>query len=239
VGHAFGPYSWEVTDVVLRADDALGELFDILDVRVGAGNWVASLTSDHGVLDLPEHLAARGVGARRIPAAELGAMQRAVREAVELEFGSDVRATYNGKGFVLDEAALRAGGHDPAQVRMTVALAADEAPCVAAAYTLEQLAGEGETDGWLDLYRAGFRPERSVDVALRFVPWTLRGSGRGTSHGSPYPYDRRIPLAFLGPGFPAVRKYVSASSTDAVPTLLTALGLEVPDELDGRALNGD
>ncbi len=239
VGHAFGPYSWEVTDLVLRTDDALGELFDLLDERVGAGAWVASLSADHGVLELPELLRPRGVGARRIPSSELGAMQRAVREAVELEFGSDVRVTYDGKGFVLDEAALLGAGHDPSQVRATVALVASEASCVAAAYTLEQLAGEGASDGWLGLYRDGFRPERSQDVVLRFPPWSLRGMGRGTSHGSPYSYDRRIPLAFLGPGFSASRKYVRASSTDAVPTLLKALGLDVPDGLDGRVLNGD
>ncbi len=239
VGHAFGPYSWEVTDLVLRVDDALGELFDLLDERLGPGAWVASLSADHGVLELPEHLTARGVGARRIPLSELGAMQRAVREAVELEFGSDVRATYNGRGFVLDETALLSAGHDPAQVRATVALVAAESSCVAAAYTLEQLAGEGTSDGWLGLYRDGFRFARSMDVTLRFTPWSLRGMGRGTSHGSPYPYDRRIPLAFLGPGFPAVRKYIRASSTDAVPTLLTALGLDVPDGLDGHSLNSD
>ena len=164
-------------------------------------------------------------------------MQRAVREAVEQEFGSDVRATSTAKGFTLDETALRAAGHEPEQVRATIALVAGESPCVAAAYTLEQLAGEGASDGWLELYRDGFHPERSEDVVLRFAPWSLRGLGRGTSHGSPYPYDRRIPLSFLGPGFPAVRKYVRAYSSDAVPTLLKALGVDVPDSLDGHALN--
>ena len=60
---------------------------------------------------------------------------------------------------------------------------------------------------------------------------------RGTSHGSPYPYDRRIPLAFLGPAFPASRRYDRASSTDIAPTLLDLLGIDVPaGELDGRSL---
>ena len=56
VGHSFGPYSREVTDLLLRADAQLGRLFDHLDERLGEDGWVAALSSDHGVLEFPEAL---------------------------------------------------------------------------------------------------------------------------------------------------------------------------------------
>lgn len=240
VGHANGPYSWEVTDLILRADRALGELFDHLDARVGEGRWIAALSADHGVLELPEALAARGVGARRVGRGEVGAMRGLVREALALVYPDDgeLAVGFTGKGFTLDEAALRAAGLDPGDVRAIIAQAAAEAPHVAAAYTLEQLAGAGPGDGFLPLYRQGFDPQRSEDVLLRQGPWLL-AMPKGTSHGSPYPYDRRVPLALLGAPFPAQRRYDAADSMDAVPTLLEALGIAVPEGLDGRVLPRD
>jgi hypothetical protein len=37
IGHAFGPNSVEEEDCYLRLDQALGELFDYLDEKVGEG----------------------------------------------------------------------------------------------------------------------------------------------------------------------------------------------------------
>jgi arylsulfatase A-like enzyme len=74
---------------------------------------------------------------------------------------------------------------------------------------------------------------------IQIAPWHLLGMQAGTSHGSPYPYDRRIPLVFHGPRIPRSRSYERASSTDAAPTLLLRLGLPVPAGLDGAALDLD
>ena len=61
----------------------------------------------------------------------------------------------------------------------------------------------------------------------------------GTSHGSPYPYDRRVPLAFVGGAVKPQQRFDAASPTDAVPTLLGLLGVKVPEGLDGRVLKVD
>lgn len=240
VGHSSGPYSWEVTDVVLRLDDVLGELFAHLDAAVGAGRWVAALSADHGVLELPESLVARGVGARRVSREEVGEMRARVRAALAEAYPEveEIRPGFAGD-FTLDEHELLDRGLDPAAVRATIARAAEEAPWVAAAYTLEDLEGAGSDggrdDGWIALYRASFVRERSADVVLRLQPWHLTDFLLGTSHGSPYPYDRRVPLAFLGAPFAALHRYERASSVDAVPTVLAILGIEA-EGLDGRAL---
>jgi len=71
---------------------------------------------------------------------------------------------------------------------------------------------------------------------LRPEPWLLFDFPEGTSHGSPYPYDRRVPLAFLGGKVKPQQRFDAASPTDAVPTLLALAGLQVPAGLDGRVL---
>jgi hypothetical protein len=141
-----------------------------------------------------------------------------------------------GLDFDFDETAVRAADIDPAELREVIAEAAAEAPFVAQAYTREQLLADDADDPWLTLYQRSQRPERGVDVALRPNPWLLFQAPVGTSHGSPYSYDRAVPLAFLGPGIKPQQRYDPASPTDAVPTLLELLGLELPADLDGRVL---
>ena len=59
VGHAFGPRSHEVQDILVRLDATIGRLLDHLDQQVGADNYVLGLSADHGVADIPE-LAGKG-----------------------------------------------------------------------------------------------------------------------------------------------------------------------------------
>src|SRR5262249_55939047 len=56
VGHAFGPRSHEVQDILARLDPTLARLLDHLDARVGKGAYVLALSSDHGVADIPEQV---------------------------------------------------------------------------------------------------------------------------------------------------------------------------------------
>jgi hypothetical protein len=48
VGHAFGPRSWEIQDVLAQLDRDLGVFFAHLDQKVGRGTYVVALTADHG-----------------------------------------------------------------------------------------------------------------------------------------------------------------------------------------------
>ena len=58
----------------------------------------------------------------------------------------------------------------------------------------------------------------------------------GTSHGTPYLYDRAIPLIFWGAGIEAGRVPGSARTVDIAPTLARRLGVAPPPGLDGHPL---
>jgi hypothetical protein len=236
-GHGFGPFSCEVTDVVLRVDDALGELFDDLDARVGRGRWIAALTADHGVLPLPESLVAEGIPARRVTGAESAALRRGVVERLKRDFGGDCGLKYELFSFSIDEDAVRAAGHAPADVRAAIADEAAQVDWVQAAYTLEELRGVAPSeDPFLALFRNSACEGLTPDVMLLQAARHLVALGKGTSHGSAHDYDRRIPLVFHGPGFAAGSRAYACGSQDALPTLFAALGLPAPEGVDGRNL---
>lgn len=56
-------------------------------------------------------------------------------------------------------------------------------------------------------------------------------------HGSPWPYDTRIPLLFYGPTYVRPGKYsLSTRQQDVMPTVARVLGLPLPATVTGRAL---
>jgi arylsulfatase A-like enzyme len=89
----------------------------------------------------------------------------------------------------------------------------------------------------LGRYRASRIPGEGGDLVVEpaygclLSPWPA-----GTSHGSPHDYDRDVPLVFFGPGVEPGRVAGNAAPVDIAPTLAAALGLDVPQGLDGRVL---
>ena len=243
VGHAYGPGSVEVADVLLRADRELGALFALLDERVGKGRWVAALSADHGVLELPETLVAQGYPARRITGREIADTITEARNAIRARFGADFFLSGNYRGVRLDARALAERGVEARAVREAYAseLRKFGASWMEHALTWDELraiAREGAkaSSGLVAMEANSFDEERTSDIVTLQKAYTLPGVVVGTSHGTPHEYDRRIPLAFLGPGVAPGRDYRDASSIDALPTLFTLAGLPVPEGLDGRAL---
>ena len=53
VGHQFGTNAWETMETYLHLDRLLKQLFSQLDAKVGNGNWMCWLTSDHGAATPP------------------------------------------------------------------------------------------------------------------------------------------------------------------------------------------
>ena len=75
----------------------------------------------------------------------------------------------------------------------------------------------------------GYNPERSGDLVLVFKPFALPGSSKtGTTHGSLYSYDTRVPILFYGTAFKPGRYADAFYITDIAATLASALRCEEP-----------
>jgi hypothetical protein len=81
----------------------------------------------------------------------------------------------------------------------------------------------------------GFYPRRSGDLHLVFESGYVAGTS-GTSHFSPYAYDRHVPVLFLGPGIVAGRYNGTIAVNDIAPTLATLLEIQTPSGSSGRVL---
>ncbi len=67
----------------------------------------------------------------------------------------------------------------------------------------------------------------------------LTNSKTGTSHGSPWWYDRYVPVVFWGQGIKAQHLEQRVRTVDVAPTMAELLQIAAPDSLDGRSLAGD
>ncbi len=221
IGHEFGPFSREQLVNLVQLDRELGAFLDFLDEEVGAGNWTLALSSDHGVIPMPEHLEETGEFGLRVR----GGMGGPMRTAAE--------------GLPPTGAELE--GPEVAAARRAIAEALAEVEWIERGITLEELAGEDEADSILALYRASFHQERLgarvADFGVEGLPQEgvlVRNSG--TTHGQPWLYDRRVPIVFLGARVPAGETRDPARTVDVAPTLAHILGIPVPEGLDGSVL---
>ncbi len=242
VGHAFGPYSQEVTDLLLRLDLELGSFFAELDERVGAGRWVVALSADHGVLPLPEYVAEQGQPSRRVPLVEAGSFTAKVSLALGELLGHRVRVYRRDGGLVMDRRDLAAAEitvEDACDRLIEVArAAATTTDWVLSAHDYRAVAALTDEAKGVDLLmRNTYFPGRTPDVVLLNGRGVLVPSGLGTSHGSHHMYDRRVPLVFMGAGVSAAIRSDRVGTEDVVPTLLSILGCAPVEGLDGVDLS--
>ena len=157
----------------------------------------------------------------------------------ELEDDRTLRFPVSSRGFFFELGRAQEVGVDPAELRRVVARAAAETDWIHSAFTHEQLVSDEPTgDDFLRLARNSYTVDRGMDVQIVGQAYLLIGGSTGTSHGSPHPYDRQVPLVFYGPGFEAGMADVPApvGTECAVPTVLELLGREPAGPLDGRSL---
>jgi len=221
VGHSFGPYSREQLDNLVRLDTELESFFYFLDETVGRDRYVVALTSDHGVLPLPEYLQEQGEFGLRLTG----------------ELSDSLRAAAQG----LERLGAQFQGPEAEEARAELAIRLEEVDWIEEAMPLEVLASDEPADSMVVLYRNSFHPERlwsrvaTYGVETRLTEGVLVRS-TGTTHGVPYLHDRRVPLIFMGRGIEAGSSPTSARTVDLAPTLARILGVPVPEGLDGRVL---
>lgn len=242
VGHAYGTNGLEQCIQIAALDAMLGELFADLDAR--GIDYVAVLTADHGGLDLPERARLQGVPqARRVDKALLPATL-----AAELGMEGGGLLGQSPAGDLWFGAGM--GEADRARAVAALKALAARTPDIAAVFSAQELAAaplpSGDPRAWslMDRARASFFPGRSGDVVMLLAPAVTPISeprqGIVATHGSPWDYDRRVPVLFWRKGMtPAVQPFAVAT-VDIAPSLAALLDLPVENgAFDGRCLDLD
>ena len=239
IGHTYGPDSQEIMDQMLRLDLLLAELLEEVDDRVGLDETLVVLTADHGAMPLVENLQGDGVDAARVDP------QDPLDDVIE----ALIDAFPDPSGFIqqfgigpiyLNTAVIADRGIRRADVEETITRALLDTGLVADVYNVEQLTGtDPSSDPFLQLYRNSYFPSRSPELMVRFkehlyLDTTFLG---GTGHGTPYDYDRHVPIVLMGEGVRPGSYPDPSGPEDIAPTLGVLLGLDYPREPDARILS--
>jgi predicted AlkP superfamily pyrophosphatase or phosphodiesterase len=260
VGHKYGPDSEPAHQMVLGLDRDLDRFFGWLDSTVGLKNvWIA-LSADHGVAPVPAKAAALGINAATV---DLRAVGKNLNDALNARFSPGKAVSYllpsvDLPYLTLDRRPFEAAGIDErtaedaasAALPEAVAKLAPEAakepathrlppvPIVVGTYTRLQL-----EHGELPPTEMGHELAHSYAyhgnwyVMLMLDGYQMQDlHNTGTTHFSPWSYDRHVPLAFYGAPFQPGMYRGRVEPVDLAATFASLLGINQPSASVGRVL---
>jgi predicted AlkP superfamily pyrophosphatase or phosphodiesterase len=241
VGHAFGPRSREIQDLLLRLDRDLGELFAHLDRAMGRGNYVVALSADHGVVPVPEDMESTRADAGVLHMREL--QDRMEKALEDLNYPKPAIARIAGSDVYFAPGIYERLKADPAAMKAALA-AGNTQPGVGAIYTAEAVQGRPATHNPIQkAFAEGYFADRSGDLFIAPKAYWLMDStpagqprGEGTGHGTPHYYDQRVPLLLMGWGVRSGNYYREVTPADIAPTFAELCGITLSSR-DGKPLS--
>lgn len=246
IGHAFGSQGAEMCIQMEQLDAELDSFFTFLDER--EIDYVVGLTADHGGHDLPE----RGRMQAAPQDTRLGAFsEKVIAETVAWATGRSMQ-----EGLVYSDGAVgdiyldrQLSPEEKEKAITALKGLADAYPAVAAVYSAAELSAAplpaGPIEEWslMDRARTSFYPGRSGDVvilAAHSVTPGNPGPGYVAGHGTPWDYDRKVPILFWRKGMRGFEQYEAVETVDIAPTLAAITNVSVPEgSFDGRCLDLD
>jgi len=242
VGHRYGSQGPEMCDQIAHLDQALGHFMDeITRLKVPA---VVVLTADHGSVDAAERVSERAFPAIRIePTTVMAALNLDLRKKLHLDFDpmiGDGQQLYLSSKIHSDTLRQRALQMAVEQLR--------QMPEVVDVFTSTQLVQiqipKNKPADELTLaerFAESFDVARSGDIGVAYQAGGSFGDPKSVGdaiagHGSPWNYDRRVPLVFWRPGHAGFEQPLPVETVDIAPTLAALVGIKTP-VVDGRCLD--
>jgi predicted AlkP superfamily pyrophosphatase or phosphodiesterase len=242
VGHAYGTEGEEMCLQLTELDRELGDFLKVLDSR--GIPYAVALTADHGGKDVPERERLAGVADAARMNASLAPATMGKALVAKLGLSGPGLLGLSPQGDIYLDAHLKLA--DRARLLAAAVTAYKADPQVAAVFTASQIARvpvpTGNPADWslIQRARASFYRGRSGDFVV-FLKRDITPIANTTyyvaTHGSPYDYDRRVPILFWRPGASGTTVERPAETTDIMPTVASMIGLAVaPGSVDGHCL---
>ena len=221
--------------MVLRLDRTLAGFLAFIDEQIGLDRTLIVLSADHGIAELPEYMAERGMKTGRLtPDVILEAADRISED----RFGIKGLVKFYYRPYLyLDGERIDQASLDFDHVRDVLAESLTLEPGIHIAATRQML------DKWPDRklfgqIRNNFHPARSGDIYVVQDPyWFNFDEGPVTGmHGSPWNYDTHVPVIFAGPGIRAGTIYRAVQPADVAPSIAALLKMSPPASAQGVVL---
>lgn len=247
VGHATGTEGAEMCIQLTQLDLALGDFFASLDKR--GIDYAVVLTADHGGFDIPERLHEQGLEKTSRVGPEVSA--EALSATLGKRYGLEPKSLILSDGPAGDywlrkdlDVGLKGKIIDDASAILMTSPFVEKVLSAAEIAATPMPHGSPETWTLAERARASYNPLHSGD----FVVMLKRGvvaipqarKGYVATHGSPWDYDRRVPILFWRKGMTGFEQPSPVETVDIAPSLAALIGLKTPQgAFDGRCLDLD
>lgn len=244
VGHRFGAQGPEMCDQIARLDARLGRFLQTL--QAVHGQVLVVLTADHGGSDFPERLSAQGQEGERLPASDwLKKINQNLREQFDLTYDPLLQAGGLNSLYVVGPAKTKPSEEQRRKLIDAALNIMRDDPKVYEAYASEDLIGQAQGDTTSPpneitvrerMRRSAF-PGRVGDIVIAFKPYVTAYDATASAvagHGTPWNYDRRVPIIFWWKGGEAQERVLPLETVDIAPTLAAVTDVTPPSDIDGR-----
>ncbi|HET8860731.1 alkaline phosphatase PafA [Marivirga sp.] len=234
IGHGFGPRSVEVQDTYIKLDQEIARIFKYLDEKVGKGNYLIFVTSDHGCAEVPEYLQAHKIPANHY---DDKIYVQHMSNALNQEFGEgEWIEDFSNEQFFLNHELIAEKEVELDVIRKLMVNEALKLEGVAEAYSASDMQSTEFTQHKAAALQMGYNFKRSGDVLLILEPGWFYQTRSATTHGTGYAYDTHVPLIWYGSGIKSGTSYRRQNIDDIAVTLAHILGTSLPNGATGEPI---
>jgi predicted AlkP superfamily pyrophosphatase or phosphodiesterase len=240
VGHLFGSDSREMKEIVISADLILGQFIDYLDSKIGREDYVLVLTADHGVAEIPEYMTTHAKDAGRIQEKDIvktvndlfigGPLQMVAPDSKSMEEATEIVEHIEPPSIFLNRERIKKAGMNFNTVRDSAVARLERMTGIGIVISTQDIIAnkkpESMSDDIFTCIRNACYPPRTGDIMFYPSENWLIGS-KTTTHGTPYLYDRSVPLIMMGNGILPRVDSEPSSPTLIAPTLAKLLGIQM------------
>ncbi len=235
VGHIFAPSSKELQDTYIRFDRDMADFLSYLDDKFGKDNVLLFLTADHAGAQNTRYLQDLKMPTGTLVRKDI---EKMLREELTEMYGFDPVRRFESMQLFLDYDLLRENKVKAEEVQKDAANLLVTVEGVAGALTSYTMQNTTFDDPIRKRMQLGFNVTRSGDVVYWTDPqWFASSRERGTTHGTPWSYDARVPVLFYGWDIPAGNSTEHVGIIDIAPTVANFLNIPYTSANIGKPLN--
>ena len=234
--HTYGSHSPKVDSIYWQLDKEIAHFIEVLDQRIGRGNYLLFLSADHGGTHgcprMEQHYMPGG-------AWDNGEARKAVNEQLKVQFGVDALILRDyGFSFHLNHHAIDSAGLDYSQVAKAACRLLEQSDEVQWAVEVADLDSSPIPTILKERIKLGHYPGRSGDIYVIHRTGVQLGKPEwdGSNHGSWSQSDSHIPLIFMGWHITPGETSRLTHMTDIAATICAMLHIQAPNGCIGTPI---
>ncbi len=234
IGHNFGPNSIEVEDTYLRLDLGLADFLKYLDARMGKGNYLVFLTSDHAVAHNPYFMQDHQLPAGSL---EYNEVRRKMTDTLAKKYQvGGLLSKWSNYMLFLNDSIIARNGLDKTEIKNFLKTFLLRQPSVSHIVDLENIAGTTLPERIKTMLTNGYNQKLSGDLQILLKPGHFQNFHLGATHGQWHLYDAHIPLVWFGWKVKPGKTHREIHMTDIAPTVSSLLNIQMPNASIGQPI---